>query len=171
MQSAEAVANYFIEQARQSGCGNLTQMKLQKLAYFAHGWHLGLKDEELFSEPIQAWTCGPVIYSLYREFKEFGNARIDRKARDLEVVEGELREIEPELHHPDEWLTRFLARIWSVYGSYTPIQLSNMTHEPGTPWDQVNQMYEPRRIPRGLTIPNEMIRKYFRQMVQEQRIT
>ena len=52
--NAIAVANYFIDKAKADGVP-LTHMKLQKLIYFAHGWHLALYGEPLIDEEIQAW--------------------------------------------------------------------------------------------------------------------
>src|SRR5262245_29920187 len=74
--SALAVANYFLDLAKAKGLA-LDPMKLQKMIFFAHGWSLALYDEKLIDEPIQAWQYGPVVQSVYHEFKSFGAARID----------------------------------------------------------------------------------------------
>jgi uncharacterized phage-associated protein len=70
-----AIANYFIELAK-----FITPMKLQKLVYFAHGWCLALADKPLINEKIEAWQYGPVVSSLYREFKKYGNEGITSPA-------------------------------------------------------------------------------------------
>jgi len=44
-------------------------MKLQKLVYYAHGWHLALNNEPLIDEQVECWQYGPVISSLFHEFK------------------------------------------------------------------------------------------------------
>ena len=46
MEKALAIANFFITLGVERECPP-TQMKLQKLVYFAHGWHLGLYDQPL----------------------------------------------------------------------------------------------------------------------------
>lgn len=46
--------------------GNLSTMKLQKLCYYAQGWHLAWHGEKLFEEPIEAWRMGPVCPALYK---------------------------------------------------------------------------------------------------------
>jgi uncharacterized phage-associated protein len=58
-----------------------------------------------------------------------------------------------------------LKRIWRVYGGFTDVQLANMTHAPGTPWDQVNRMYN-GNIPKYATIPDEMIGQHFQALVK-----
>ena len=52
--NALVVANYFIDKAKAEGV-SLTPMKLQKLIYMAHGWHLALYDKPLIDEQFQAW--------------------------------------------------------------------------------------------------------------------
>ena len=44
-------------------------MKLQKLCYFATGWHLAMHDRPLFPEEFQAWADGPVSPNLYRHHR------------------------------------------------------------------------------------------------------
>lgn len=53
----------------------MSLLKLIKLVYLAYGWSIAL-DYRLFDEPIVAWKHGPVIRSLYHEFKHFGAAPI-----------------------------------------------------------------------------------------------
>ncbi|OQY42717.1 MAG: hypothetical protein B6240_13665 [Desulfobacteraceae bacterium 4572_87] len=48
----------------------ISNLKLQKLVYYAQGFYLALYDEPLFNEPIEAWTHGPVIRELYRSYNE-----------------------------------------------------------------------------------------------------
>lgn len=71
---AKAVANFFLKR------GHPTQMKLHKLLYYAHGWHLGFTGEPLLDEAIEAWAYGPVVPSIYQELKMLGSAPIDRLA-------------------------------------------------------------------------------------------
>ncbi|HEY1718789.1 MAG TPA: type II toxin-antitoxin system antitoxin SocA domain-containing protein, partial [Verrucomicrobiae bacterium] len=55
-----AVANRFIELAQKSD-SKLTLMKLLKIVYFAHGWHLALRDKSpLIDDTVEAWKFGPV---------------------------------------------------------------------------------------------------------------
>jgi uncharacterized phage-associated protein len=160
METTEGVANFFIQQSVDAGSSDLTQLKLQKMVYFAHGWHLALLDGPLFAEPVQAWRYGPVIQSLRAEFRHFGNTVINKKARDITLDNGILVERDVELRQPAT-ITRFLNRIWEVYGRFSPIQITNMTHEQGTPWHQIATYYN-FKIPAGVTIPNDLIKNYFK---------
>lgn len=81
MFSPQAVANYLLDKARDDG-ELLTHMKLQKLVYIAHGWHLAVTGKPLLSDPVEAWQFGPVIRSLYHDLKHFGHEPISGRLRD-----------------------------------------------------------------------------------------
>lgn len=119
--SAQAIANYFLEKAKENG-EPLTPLKLIKLVYLAHGWCLGLFQFPLIKEPIEAWQYGPVISSLYHKVKKFGNDEIT-----------EFFDIDSKVE--DKKTQELLDKIWDVYGKYSATQLSNLTHEKGSPWD------------------------------------
>lgn len=170
---AKAIANFFLGLAETDNT-SLTPMKLQKLVYYAHGWHLGLTGRPLLNEAIQAWSFGPVIMSLYKEFADFGADPITRKATERERVSGMVLLNDLNLHEPSiddyesddkEFVKNLLKRIWRVYGSFTSVQLSNLTHATGTPWDQINRMYN-GNIPKYATIPDELIRQHFQAQVK-----
>src|SRR5262245_26249764 len=69
------VANWLIERGLEDG-RPVDPLKLQKLLYFAHGWHLAITGAPLLDEPIEAWQYGPVVSSIYHEFKHFGSRAI-----------------------------------------------------------------------------------------------
>ena len=106
----KAVANYFIDLANAKKI-QITPMKLQKLIYFAHGWHLAIIGEPLIDECVQAWSYGPVIDSIYHEFKEYGSGPIKRHARSYHVVDE--HNICPFAPHipPEDQKTRKLLEI------------------------------------------------------------
>ena len=70
----KAIANYFLDLARAQEKA-LTPLKIQKLVYFANGWHLAIKGVPLINEQVEAWRFGPVIPSLYTHFERMGNVR------------------------------------------------------------------------------------------------
>jgi uncharacterized phage-associated protein len=136
---ALAVANYYLDLAEKKG-EKLSPMKLQKLIYFAHGWHLSLTNEPLINSQIEAWEYGPVIPEVYHEFKKFGREPITSPATKFVFPnedEGygllDMKLIEPKLDKNAEVL-KLLDRIWEVYGKYSAFQLSNATHRTGGAW-------------------------------------
>lgn len=164
---ADAVANEFL--AIPAANNQLSPMKLLKLVYFAHGWHLAVTDRPLVNEPVLAWQFGPVVYSIYREFKEFGSQPITRQARDVRFTDGSVEPYVPllddrEREHEAKIAKALIQSIWSLYGKFTASQLSTMTHEKGTPWHQIVARFG-GHLPHGIDIPNEMIRDYFKKQL------
>lgn len=157
-ESAMAVANKFIQMGLQRGTP-LTQMKLQKMLFFAQGWYLAIYGEPLFEEDFEAWDYGPVIPSVYSEFRDFGMRGINRMGMTLTPCGGSFAISEPPLIR-EEALNSFFEKIWSVYGIYNGTQLSAMTHRADTPWSLVREPYG-QFVPRSLCIPKSLIKSYF----------
>lgn len=159
--SPKAVANALLRIAEQSGSNDITPMKLQKLIYYAHAWSLAIYNSPLINNEIQAWTYGPVIEDIYHEFKRFGNSPISGRATELEYIDGQLTFITPEIDDNDQQAISLINEVWRIYGQLSPIQLSNLTHTPDSPWYEVAKQYS-FDIPRNVTIPNELIQAMFK---------
>lgn len=131
MENPLSIANFFLGKSM-DGTAELTNMQAVKLTYIAHGWYLGMTGEPLLNEMPQAWKYGPVVQSVYEQFKQYGRNPITQLAWKT-LPTGQTS------NYPlsDESLIPFLEKIWSVYGSFTGSQLSDMTHQPGTPWYEV----------------------------------
>ncbi len=54
----------------------ISNLKLQKLLYFAQGCFLIDKDKPCFNEKIEAWDFGPVVPEAYHEYKVYGATNI-----------------------------------------------------------------------------------------------
>jgi uncharacterized phage-associated protein len=59
MVSVHDVAAYMLKRRA------MTAMQLQKVVYYAQGWHLAWTAHRLFAAPIEAWANGPVVRRLY----------------------------------------------------------------------------------------------------------
>lgn len=152
MESAFAIANYFLQKAAESGI-KLTPMKLLKLVYIAHGWHLGLTGKPLIQEEVQAWKYGPVIESLYHALKQYGN----RPIPDSQPFCATLK-------HPEDVIP-ILEKVWRAYSRYSGAQLSTATHREGTPWKQTVDQ-SGGVIEHGMVIPDELIEGYYRSKIE-----
>ena len=120
MLSVFDVADYFLAQASDEAGDLMSNLKLQKLVYYAQGLHLALYDEPLFNEPIEAWTHGPVVRALYDRFRSYGAGAIPPPdSLDLGKFDCRTREL--------------LDEVYGVYGQFSAWKLREMTHcEP--PW-------------------------------------
>jgi uncharacterized phage-associated protein len=168
----KAIANYFLTVAKEQN-KTLTPMKVQKLVYFANGWHLALKGTPLIDEQVEAWKFGPVIPSLYSAFRRFGDQPITEPAEHLstELIDAwkmSFHRSVPSLDDIPEqanFAKALLDRIWAIYGGYTAVQLSNETHQAGTPWDKVSKHYG-GSIPRRTDIPPDDMKEYFHALMR-----
>lgn len=157
------IANFFIKKSLDTGIP-VTPMKLLKLVYIAHGWYLALSGEDLINEGVQAWKFGPVIPSVYHKFKIYGNDKVTATVQ-YDTPAWSTSPFERGLDLSDmssisDVDKKFLERIWDVYGKYSGIELSNMTHQENTPWDTVWNK-DNGKNQKDAIIPNEMIKTYY----------
>lgn len=117
---------------------NITNLKLQKLLYYAQGSMLALKDKLLFNDDIVAWSHGPVVREVYDEFKNNGSNGIDEYFENISV---------------DNETEQVLVQVYNIFGQYSAWGLRNMTHQE-TPWLETN---------RNDVISIEKIKKYFKE--------
>ena len=160
---AKAIANYFLDLARKDG-KDLDPMKIQKLVYFAHGWCLALKDVPLITERIEAWRYGPVVRELYGAFRDAGSGPITHPAYEVRFGGGKLSFCAPTIDGQEDdsqidkqFVRELLNEIWKVYGEFSAVQLSNLTHAPGTPWAET---WSPSK--ENSQISDELIKTYFK---------
>lgn len=150
-----AVANEFV---RQFGATNdIDHLKLQKLTYFAQGWWLAGKGEELLFERPQVWRYGPVFKSIYNTLSGRGRDPI----KDVVGANPFAETGAPTLEGADLRSERDLVTwIWQEYGNLTGPQLSDMTHALGTPWRKIAEEHQ-YRVALDTEIPEELDWDYF----------
>jgi uncharacterized phage-associated protein len=135
--SSLVIANEFIRRSLKSEACPVTQMQVQKLVYFAHGWYLALTGKPLVEDAVQAWDFGPVFPTLYSAVRKFGRNKIDRVllwGEDTPFTFDDAGEAVEELT-ADE--SAIIDQVWTAYGKFPAFKLSALTHEPGTPWASV----------------------------------
>ena len=126
-----------------------TPMHVLKLVYISHGWMLGLYGRSLINEPAEAWRYGPVVPSVYHRYKSFRGDPITTEPVDRsDAFDDEQRDIVEQVHE--------------AYGDFTALQLSALTHKPGTPWDITYREYGV-----GVIIRNELIRDYYERLAEQ----
>lgn len=153
-QQTLAVANYFVERGLAEGVP-IDPLKLQKLIYFGHGWHLAVTGEPLIDECVEAWPYGPVVPTVYHEFKGFGNSPITAPA----TVPEEGFWTVPRVTNPDALAV--LEKVWKEYGRFSGVYLSNISHEVNSPWDVAWRQAKAGGKVRGVDISDSEIRRYF----------
>lgn len=107
---------------------DITPMKLQKLLYLVYKQYYKATKCPLFGERFEVWKYGPVVRSVYDEFKYKGSNRIDSysKEADGSVLIGN--------EDSSNEFREALDYVWSRYKNYDGIRLSEMTHKKDTAW-------------------------------------
>lgn len=114
-------ANWLIEQASNdiNGGEYLTQLKVQKLLYFAQGINLVLYGKPLFKDKIYHEKYGPVVKSIITYLKPFGYKSIDTLG-----MKDKLKDLDKE---KDALNSLNLA--YQNFGIYSASKLVDLTHK------------------------------------------
>lgn len=124
---AISVAKWFVDRANnefvdEGGVAEgLTNLKLQKLLYFAQAVSLSVKNQPLFNDKIEAWKFGPVVPTVYQVLKAYSNSPVEITSQTQEM--------------PTEAAT-LLEDVWNVYGKFSAHELVNISHN-HLPWKNV----------------------------------
>jgi len=163
MFNPKSIANVFLTFGFEEQIA-IEPMKLLKLTYIAHGWHLGIFKSPLINEYAEAWKYGPVVPSIYEGVKRFGKEPIDELASDLRFQNGRVVNHPFEVGEPNT--ENFLKKVWDIYKSSSGIELSMMTHQPGTPWYITWHELGGKDI-HGKDIDNDLIQKHYERLLQQ----
>jgi len=142
--TASAVAKYFLTLNDEEVGELISNLKLQKMVYYAQGFYLAMEGgKPLFDDSIEAWAHGPVIPTLYREYREYGSGPIptpeDFNQDDV-----------------DEEIRILLDEVYNVFGQFSAWKLRNMTHDE-PPWKKAWEADK--------TITQESMNEYFKTLI------
>lgn len=158
--SAKAVANEFLTLANQEQ-ESIPQMKMQKLVYISHGFNLAIFNTPLIDESVQAWKFGPVISTLYDEFKGFGSGPITSPASNMIIDDDfNIRTDVPSIPLDDTRTKELIRAVWDRYKIYSGPNLSDLTHRDNTPWSRTFVFGIP-----NLVIDNDLISEHYQSML------
>lgn len=136
------IANYFLFKAEKDE-ELISNLKVQKLIYYAQGIHLALFGKPIFEDPIKAWTYGPVVPSLYGRYKKYGTGNVPPDpAFDPETIDSKTR--------------GFLDEIYMAFGQFSAGRLIDFTHS-----DQCWEDAHPNKVISHKAM-QESLKKYLR---------
>ena len=139
MKTALDIAQYFINHSYGGQLDDVTNLKLQKLLYYAQGYNLALYDEPLFDEDIENWSHGTVVPCVYHEFKCFGKKIIVPNPNfDMSKFSKQVKDV--------------LEIVCSDYAKFPALKLRQMTHKE-SPW---------KNTQRDEVITKESIKSFFK---------
>ena len=141
MQTAENVARWFLNRndvkVILGEADYISNLKLQKLLYYAQGINLALYDEPLFADEIVAWEYGPVVRDVYQAYCHNGADGIKVFCEPAE-----------NFSERDEGVLQFT---YKAFGQFSAWKLVDMTHNE-MPW---------KATPKNATITHDKIKKFF----------
>lgn len=147
MLTAQDAARYFLAINDEDAGDLISHLKLQKLCYYAQGFHLAIYEEPLFNERIEAWQHGPVVPDLWQEYARYGGGSIEKPSdMDFAPYSEEAQEL--------------LNEVYEVYGQFSAWKLRNMTHDEA-PWAEAWA-----RGPNS-EISHESLKLYFETLVED----
>lgn len=153
MHDAKAVARALIEMAAERQI-EITNLKLQKLLYFAHGLMLAQHGRALVNENFQAWKYGPVLEDLYHDLKVFGTSPIRPEDGFIKYW--------PTLPENADAEKRAISDVLDQLGTMRGGELINLSHDPNGPWHAVFQEQT-----ESSTIGDDRIESYFKTIVAQ----
>jgi uncharacterized phage-associated protein len=118
--SASDVARYLLAKQDADAGDTISNLKLQKLCYYAQGLAVSVRGEPFFREPVEAWLHGPVVPELYHQYKDHG-------AEGIPLVE----DVDVDAFDPADRM--ILNDVHAYYGQFSGWRLRQMTHEEA-PW-------------------------------------
>lgn len=121
----------------QESADRLTDLKLQKLLYYAQGTAIKYTGKPLFNENLVAWDLGPVVPEVYNRYKQYGKNPIDEPITMPNFGDNDVEVILKDVHED--------------YGQYSAFKLVEMTHNE-TPW---------KETPKNNVISLDKMREFF----------
>lgn len=147
---ATGIANWFLSHIERDAGDSITHLKLQKLLYYAQAWCIVLSGKSLFEDDFEAWSHGPVLPSIYHEYKHFGFEALpscDCVSNVQEAVENILDEVQ------------------RVYGEKSARYLEELTHHEA-PWLEARNGL-PLEVRCSNIISKENMLHFYSEMLQE----
>ena len=122
--TARKIAEWFVAWAEIQEDAELTNLKIQKLVYYAKlAYMKKTSGVNLFNDRMEAWAHGPVIPDLYHELKQYGRGPVESDEFVSETFNwDDYRSVEDTL-----------VEVWQEYGPYSAWALRNKTHTEA-PW-------------------------------------
>jgi uncharacterized phage-associated protein len=122
MLKALEVAKYLLSLVDDEKGQIISNLALQKLLYYCQGYYLGSTGEKLFEEDIIAWRYGPVVPTVYEEYKRNECRALPTNELTNEIVNKMTKE-----------QREIIETVFDYYKGYSAIGLMEKTHSE-TPW-------------------------------------
>ena len=144
LKNAEYIIFYFKEHKR-----NLTNLEVQKLAYFLEAIYMVCTDDNyLYKEDFCAWNFGPVNDVIYNNYIVYGSFPIELSKK---------IDINPEN-------LKYIEMLYDLFKSFNATQLVNLSHLEGSPWYDIYKRWD-GAIPENEVISKRETKTWFESLV------
>jgi uncharacterized phage-associated protein len=150
MTEAIDVANWLLGSIDREAGDSLTNLKLQKLVYYAQAWALARLGKPLFEEDFEAWTHGPIVPSLYDKFKDYRWQALP--------YPDYVPEFDPDVE-------TLFEEILEVYGGLSARHLENLTHSEA-PWKEARGNL-PDEVRAPTLISKDSMKTYYKNLFKK----
>ncbi len=113
MLSIESLTNVIL-----SICDDVSNKKLQKLAYYVYAWYLTIYGRKIVDIQFEAWEHGPVCRKLYNRYRCYG-------WKVIPMYKGFVL--------ADDETIKFIQSVLNVYGALSADDLEELSHKE-SPW-------------------------------------
>lgn len=125
---------------------DISNKKLQKLAYYVYVWHLTIAEREIANMSFEAWEHGPVCRKLYNNYRSYGWNIIPQYKGFVLATNEEIQ---------------FIKSVLNVYGNFSADELEKKTHKEA-PWNEARSGCA-SNIASDAVISKESIIKFYTQ--------
>ena len=147
----EKIAQYFIEKSQEQVIEtedgaityDMTNLKIQKMLYFAHAYFLVKKDRPLVDGTFQAWDLWPVIKDLYNKLCKY-----NREA----IPSNFLKTTTKDISKDD---IQLLDEVRNFFSKYSDLELVRISHD-HWPWQDFYEKWV-----KNISIPDKDIKEQF----------
>lgn len=153
------IANYLIWLAKDKG-KDITNLKLQKI--FVNAKYLvDSKGAPLMDQKFERWAYGPVMYSVYSNFRSFGSQPITEPAGTYvygsdNPLEAQFKKFDP--NKIEDKVKKIAGDVFDALIDKNPFDLVDYTHSE-TIWSKYRDEIQKRGAP---DYENEELYKYFK---------
>jgi len=130
--SGTDIAKYIL-----SVVGNCTHLKLEKLVYFCYADYICGTGKKLFKDKIFAYKLGPVVESVYQQYKSYGKETIDDTDENFIPQRKDRRlSSRSRILFSEDGVQKMVSIITTLkkYGLLTASHLVELTHSENSPW-------------------------------------
>jgi uncharacterized phage-associated protein len=131
--SIRGLANWILDYADELRIP-ISNMAINKLAFFAFEFLLLERGKILTDAKIEAWEHGPVFREVYQSFKHWGDRPIKSRAEFYSVESGMVEIVRQDL---DDSTSVFLRDRLRPMLSLSASVLREISHQSGGAWDKV----------------------------------